>query len=141
MKPALPWWRTERVRAGLLSLLILAVILCAWHLATLPKAAVASTGPALTPEQIEYLKLMGKDPGAQADVGTSGFPTLVQMGHTVREHLSQRRERVGKPRVIARRVSALLHPRRDDGVGDVLRFQGGGDAVGVKTTSDQYHCF
>ncbi|MDO9003332.1 MAG: nitrate ABC transporter permease [Aquabacterium sp.] len=91
MKPALPWWRTERVRAGLLSLLILAVILGVWHLATLPKAAVASSGPALTPEQIEYLKLMGKDPGVQADAGTgtSGFPTLLQMGRTVREHLSQ----------------------------------------------------
>ena len=91
MKPALPWWRTERVKAGLLSLLILAVILGVWHLATLPKAAVASSGPALTPEQIEYLQLMGKDPGAPADAGagTSGFPTLAQMGHTVREHLSQ----------------------------------------------------
>ena len=58
-----PWWRGEGFRAALLSLILLSVILGVWHLATLPKA---SSGPALSPEQIEYLKLMGKDPAAQS---------------------------------------------------------------------------
>ncbi|MFN4265683.1 MAG: nitrate ABC transporter permease [Aquabacterium sp.] len=77
------WWRREGFRAGLLTALILVVILGAWHLATLPKSVPVAT---LTPEQIEYMKLMGKDPSASADSG-SGFPTLMQMGQTVWSHL------------------------------------------------------
>jgi len=83
-----PWWRGERAKAALLSLLILAVLLGVWHLATLPKAAPAVT---LTPEQIEYLKLMGKDPTAAGDGSggsSSGFPTLAQMGQVVWQHLT-----------------------------------------------------
>jgi len=52
-----PWWRSERTKAAILSLLILGIILAVWHLATLPKASAAAN---LTPEQIEYLQLMGK---------------------------------------------------------------------------------
>jgi nitrate/nitrite transport system permease protein len=86
MRQAAPWWQGERFKAALLSLLILGLILGVWHLATLPKTAPVAS---LTPEQIEYLKLMGKDPGASAGGGTnSGFPTLAQMGGTVVEHLS-----------------------------------------------------
>ena len=87
MAVSLPWWRSERARAGLLSVLLLAVILGAWHLATLPKGAVAA-GPALTPEQIEYLKLMGKDPGGAGGSTASDFPTLATMGQTIWSHLS-----------------------------------------------------
>jgi nitrate/nitrite transport system permease protein len=86
MRQAAPWWQGERFKAALLSLLILGLILGVWHLATMPRAAPVAS---LTPEQIEYLKLMGKDPGASAGGGTtSGFPTLAQMGGTVVAHLS-----------------------------------------------------
>ncbi|KPF61014.1 nitrate ABC transporter permease [beta proteobacterium AAP51] len=82
------------LRAALLSLLLLGVILGAWHVATLPKAAPAPVAvQTLTPEQIEYAKLMGKDPTAPAGgdatpTQKAGFPTLAQMGSTVVHHLS-----------------------------------------------------
>jgi len=86
MNAVQPWWRTERFKASLLSLLILGLILGVWHLATLPKAAPVVT---LTPEQIEYLTLMGKAPGSAAGSdNASGFPTLAQMGHTMALHLA-----------------------------------------------------
>ena len=76
-----------RARAALLSLLMLAALLAIWHLATLPQAAGAQQ--ALTPEQIEYAKLMGKDPTAGAPVKAEGFPTLSQMGATIADNLRQ----------------------------------------------------
>ncbi|RRS03842.1 nitrate ABC transporter, permease protein [Aquabacterium soli] len=86
MRQAALWWQGERFKAALLSLLILGVILGVWHLATMPKSAPVAS---LTPEQIEYLKLMGKDPGAAGGgEDASGFPTLAQMGRTVAGHLS-----------------------------------------------------
>jgi nitrate/nitrite transport system permease protein len=84
----------ERLRAGLLSALLLALILGVWHLATTGGAApVAAPAANLTPEQIEYLKLMGKDPGAAAaggaaPVAKSGFPTLGQLGSVIAKHAS-----------------------------------------------------
>ena len=84
------------LRAALLSLLLLGVFLGVWHLATLappPAAAPAVAAPALTAEQIEYAKLMGKDPTAAAGGEATpsqkaGFPTLAQMGGVVVKHLS-----------------------------------------------------
>jgi nitrate/nitrite transport system permease protein len=82
------------LRAGLLSLLLLGLILGVWHLATLTSAPVAAAAaPALTPEQIEYAKLMGKDPtagaaGAATPSQKAGFPTLVQMGAVVVKNLA-----------------------------------------------------
>jgi nitrate/nitrite transport system permease protein len=78
------------LRAGLLSGLILLVLLAAWHLATLQPAVVATPAQNLTPEQIEYLKLQGKDPtvAGGGQMKTSGFPTLGQMAVTVAHHLS-----------------------------------------------------
>jgi nitrate/nitrite transport system permease protein len=82
------------IRAALLSALILLVVLAIWHAATLQKSAVPAAAPALTPEQIEYAKLMGKDPLALAGGGTaapapkSGFPTPGQMARTIGKHLS-----------------------------------------------------
>jgi nitrate/nitrite transport system permease protein len=92
----MPAWRVsaalnERLRAGLLSALLLALILGVWHLATLggpaPAAAPATN---LSPEQIEYLKLMGQDPaaGGAAPVARSGFPTLAQLGEVIAKHAS-----------------------------------------------------
>ncbi len=84
----LPGRLSLRARAALLSLLILAAILGVWHLATLPMAGKGS-GPALTPEQIEYAQLMGKDVGGASDGSTSGFPTLAQMGEVAARHLGE----------------------------------------------------
>jgi nitrate/nitrite transport system permease protein len=74
-------------RSGLLSALLLLVVLGVWHLAT--SGGAAAGAPALTPEQVEYAKLMGKDPASlAAPTAKSGFPTLSQMGATIVRHLS-----------------------------------------------------
>jgi nitrate/nitrite transport system permease protein len=83
----------ERLRAGLLSALLLALILGVWHLVTTGgPAPVAAPAANLTPEQIEYLKLMGKDPtaaaGGAAPAAKSGFPTLGQLGAVIAKHAS-----------------------------------------------------
>ncbi len=84
--------RSLGFRAGLLSALILLVVLAIWHVATLTSAPVAAAAPALTPEQIEYAKLMGKDPASlaspAASTAKSGFPTLAQMGAVVAKNLA-----------------------------------------------------
>ena len=84
--------RGERARAALVSLLLLGLMLLVWHLATLNPTAAAPKPVALTAEQIEYAKLMGKDPSANAAAAAaplkSGFPTLAQMGSTMAHHLS-----------------------------------------------------
>ena len=71
-----------RSKAAILSTLIFALILAVWHFSTLPKAVATQ----YTPEQIEYMKLMGKDPAKQT--GKSGFPTLSQMGSSIVGHFS-----------------------------------------------------
>ncbi len=84
--------RSLGFRAGLLSALILLVVLAIWHVATLQSAPVAAAAPALTPEQIEYAKLMGKDPAALASPAAapakSGFPTLAQMAEVIAKNLA-----------------------------------------------------
>jgi nitrate/nitrite transport system permease protein len=78
------------LRAGLLSLLLLGLLLGIWHLATLGGAVPAPT-VAMTAEEVEYAKLLGKDPGGEAGGATaskSGFPTLAQMGGVMAKHLS-----------------------------------------------------
>ncbi len=78
-----------RLQSSLLSAVVLAVLLLVWHVATLPGAGTAAARPAsaLTPEQIEYQKMLGKDPGA-ATAKAAGFPTLAQMGETVVRNLA-----------------------------------------------------
>jgi len=76
--------RRLSLRAGLLSIVILLIGLAVWHLATLPAKGTA-TGT-LTPEQIEYQKLLGKDPGVAK--ANNGFPTLAQMGETIVKNLA-----------------------------------------------------
>ena len=82
--------RSLAFRSGLLSLLILALFLGVWHLATLsPASAPVVAAPVLTADQLEYAKLMGKDPTASAaPAAKSGFPTLAQMGTVMLKHLS-----------------------------------------------------
>jgi len=79
-------------RAALLSLVLLLIVLGVWHAATLSPAGTPTVAPQpLTPEQIEYAKLMGKDPSADAAAAPakSGFPTLAQMASAATKHLSQ----------------------------------------------------
>ena len=109
MAAATPLTRSLGFRSGLLSLLLLGLLLGLWHLATLSPAPVPApvAATALTPEQIEYAKLMGKDPATLAGVGgagtagtagaagatqapaaKSGFPTLMQMAVVVAHNLA-----------------------------------------------------
>ena len=74
------------LRAALVSLVILVLLLGAWHLATLPSAAAAGSAR-LSPQEIEYQKLLGKDPAA-GPKQNNGFPTLAQMGATVAANLA-----------------------------------------------------
>jgi nitrate/nitrite transport system permease protein len=82
------------LRSSLLSLLFLGLFLGVWHLATMGSQPVAAEAPSLTPEQREYAKLMGKDPGgvsgavAAAPPAKSGFPTLAQMGAVAIKNLA-----------------------------------------------------
>lgn len=71
-------------KATLVSVLLLLVFLAAWQLATLP-ATGGAAGPAVSAEQAEYMKMLGKDPGT-AKAG--GFPTPLQMGQTAWRHLA-----------------------------------------------------
>jgi nitrate/nitrite transport system permease protein len=79
---------SQGAKSALLSLLILLLLLGIWHLATLG-SGTAAPAQAMTPEQIEYARLMGKDPGAAAGgaPAKSGFPTLAQMGSAIGQHL------------------------------------------------------
>jgi nitrate/nitrite transport system permease protein len=77
-------WRSLNFRAGLLSVLILLVLLGIWYAAT-GSTAAATSSAGMTADQMEYAKMMGKDPG---NAKTGGFPTLGQMGATVWGHLA-----------------------------------------------------
>ncbi len=80
--------RSLNFRSGVLSLLLLVVLLGLWHLATLPGAAAAAPAVVMTPEQLEYAKLMGKDPGAATPTAKSGFPTPAQLGAVMVKQLA-----------------------------------------------------
>jgi nitrate/nitrite transport system permease protein len=73
-----------KFRAGLLSVLILLLVLALWFAAT-GSTATATSSAGMTPEQIEYAKMMGKDPGSAKQ---SGFPTLGQVATVAWGHLS-----------------------------------------------------
>jgi nitrate/nitrite transport system permease protein len=94
MKQGMKAARQEALKAAMLSLLIGALLLGIWHLATLQPKAAAAPVAALTAEQIEYARLMGKDPAslaANAATGTSGksgFPTPAQMGVAIARNLA-----------------------------------------------------
>jgi nitrate/nitrite transport system permease protein len=76
--------RSPALRSAALSLLILGLVLLVWHLATSGGAAPAAPKAAMTAEEIEYAKMLGKDvSGSGADAAKSGFPTLSQMGQAI----------------------------------------------------------
>jgi nitrate/nitrite transport system permease protein len=83
---------TQGFKAGMLSALLLLLILGVWHIATTgPATPAAAPAVTMTAEQIEYAKLMGKDPtaGAAPAAAKSGFPTLSQMGAVIVKHASE----------------------------------------------------
>lgn len=75
----------HRYRSQLLSALLLIFLLGIWHIATLPTQVKAQT---LSASELEYAKLMGKDPAQTATTQKSGFPTPADMGKTIIEQLS-----------------------------------------------------
>ncbi len=79
--------RKQTLQARLLSLLILGLVLALWHLATLPKGGVEPAASSPSAEQIEYQKLLGKDPTQVKK--SDGFPTLAQMGGAVLKNLAR----------------------------------------------------
>ena len=72
------------VRAAILSLFIFLAFLAVWHAATLPSDGGAAGG-AMSAQDAEYAKLMGKSAGSGK---STGFPTLAQMGETAWKHVS-----------------------------------------------------
>lgn len=77
--------KSLNLKAALVSALLLLVFLGAWHLATRQPAGAAGGTAGMTAEQIEYARMMGKDPGAQK---ATGFPTLGQVATTFARQLS-----------------------------------------------------
>ena len=77
-------FKTLGFRAGVVSAVLLVVFIAIWYAATASTAGVGGGTSGMTAEQIEYQKMMGKDPGAKA----SGFPTPLQMGQTFVKQLS-----------------------------------------------------
>ena len=72
------------LRAALVSLLMLVLFIGAWHLGTsAPSVGASSAG--MTAEEIEYAKLLGKDPGAEK---TTGFPQPMAVAEASWAHLS-----------------------------------------------------
>jgi nitrate/nitrite transport system permease protein len=79
------------LRAALVSLLLFLLFLGVWHLATLPVSTGGGGAASLTPDEIEYLKMMGKNPGAAAGGSgqqSSGFPPPAEFARTAWKHLS-----------------------------------------------------
>jgi nitrate/nitrite transport system permease protein len=74
-----------RMKSALVSMLLFAAFLGIWWAATQPAGGAAGPAGNMTAEQIEYQKMMGKDPGSAK---TTGFPTLGQMGQTFVRQLS-----------------------------------------------------
>ncbi len=67
------------LRAAVVSLLLLVCVIGAWQLAT-TGPAVGGSSAGMTAEEIEYAKMMGKDPGAQK---STGFPPPTEVGKAI----------------------------------------------------------
>jgi nitrate/nitrite transport system permease protein len=72
------------LRAALASLLLFAVFIGAWQLGT-SAPSVGGSSAGMTAEEIEYAKLMGKDPGTEK---SSGFPQPLEVAKASWGHLS-----------------------------------------------------
>ena len=73
------------LRAALVSLLMLLVFLGAWQLSATSLSVAGPAKAGMTAEEIEYQKMMGKDPGA---VKSTGFPPPIEVGKAIVSHLS-----------------------------------------------------
>ena len=73
------------LRAALVSLLMLLVFLTAWQLSATAPSVAGAAKAGMTTEEIEYLKMMGKDPGA---VKSTGFPAPIEVGKAIVTHLA-----------------------------------------------------
>ena len=78
-------FKTLGFRAGVVSAALLLIFIAIWYAATVSPAGPAVSTAGMTTEQIEYQKMMGKDPGASKG---SGFPTPMQIGQTFVQQLS-----------------------------------------------------
>ena len=74
------------LRAALVSLCMLLVFLGAWQLASTAPSVAGASKAGLSAEEIEYQKMMGKDPGA---VKSTGFPAPLEVGKTIARHLAE----------------------------------------------------
>ncbi len=81
-------FKTLGFRAGIVSAVIFVLFIAIWYTATATPASTGGNVTGMTAEQIEYQKMMGKDPASAGLVKASGFPTPLQMGHTVVKQLS-----------------------------------------------------
>jgi len=82
----MPTTKHLNLRATVVSLLLLAVLLGIWQLATGQGSTSAAAATAqLSAEELEYLKMMGQDPGARKG---SGLPTPLEVARTSWTHLS-----------------------------------------------------
>jgi len=79
--------KNTNLKAALLSLLVFALLVAVWQLATMTTATTASSA-GMTPEQIEYARMLGKDPTAGAEQKGAGFPTPAQMAATIGKQLA-----------------------------------------------------
>ena len=73
------------LRAALVSCLILVFFLGAWQLSTQGPSIGGATKAGATAEEIEYQKMMGKDPGASK---SNGFPPPVEVAKAIVKQLS-----------------------------------------------------
>ena len=72
------------LRAAIVSLLLLVCVIGIWQVATSTGGTAAATA-SLSAEEIEYLKMIGKDPGATK---SGGFPGPLEVARTSWGHLS-----------------------------------------------------
>ena len=72
------------LRAMLVSVILFAVFIGAWQLGT-SAPSIGGSSAGMTAEEIEYAKLMGKDPGAEK---TTGFPQPWEVAKASWGHLS-----------------------------------------------------
>jgi nitrate/nitrite transport system permease protein len=77
--------KSLNAKAAILSVAMFIVFLGIWYAATESGTAPTASTQGLSAEQIEYQKLMGKDPG---NTKTTGFPTLGQMGAAISKQMS-----------------------------------------------------
>jgi nitrate/nitrite transport system permease protein len=72
-------------RAALVSFLIFVFCVGAWQLSTQGPSIAGATKSGATAEEIEYMKMMGKDPGASK---STGFPPPIEVAKASFKQLS-----------------------------------------------------